>query len=66
MRNAVMGWLNHNKTVQSHVKATPQQQQHKAQDMAASVAACATVTHIKDNDIRQITMEKAIDLTFWW
>lgn len=57
MRNVVMGWLSHKN---SKVKA-PSTQQHKV-----SEAVATRVSVVKDNDIRSITMEKAVDLTFWW
>lgn len=58
MRNAVMGWLSHKN---AKVKAPTSTQQHKVTE---TVAVAAPV--VRDNDIRAITMEKAVDLTFWW
>jgi hypothetical protein len=58
MRNVVMGWLSHKNT---KVKTPTSTQQHKVTETVV-----AAVPIIKDNDIRSITMEKAVDLTFWW
>lgn len=53
-----MGWLSNKNT---KVKKTSTPQQHLSPEVVAR-----PVPGIKDNDVRQITMEKAIDLTFWW